>query len=48
MQLLLANSLSIVCVICAGYILVTGHDGWGWFLFIALLGLHTLKPKEKK
>ena len=36
MQILLANSLAIVCAISAAAIAISGADGWGWFLFVAL------------
>lgn len=26
-----------VCVICAAVIAASGHDGWGWFLLLAVI-----------
>ncbi len=31
--------VSMVCAIAALCIAVTGHDGWEWFLFVAVLCL---------
>lgn len=30
-------SASAICVFGAVLVILTGHDGWGWLLFIALL-----------
>jgi hypothetical protein len=27
----------IVALLCAAWVAATGHDGWGWFLFLAFL-----------
>ena len=35
--LLLINLPSIACVICALILALKNKDGWGWFLFVALL-----------
>lgn len=29
--------LTLICLICACIIACEGQDGWGWFLFAALL-----------
>ena len=31
------NAVSILCVVGAILVAATGHDGWGWFLLVALL-----------
>ena len=31
------KDLSMACVIAAAIVAATGNDGWGWFLFVALL-----------
>jgi hypothetical protein len=34
---LLANLPSLACVIIAGYMAFHDKNGWGWFLFLAVL-----------
>lgn len=29
--------MSFICLMIAGLIALSGNDGWGWFLFAALL-----------
>lgn len=29
--------MSFICLLFAGLIALSGNDGWGWFLFAALL-----------
>lgn len=31
------NMASLACVICSAWLLMNGHDGWGWFLFAAIM-----------
>lgn len=31
--------ISMACIICACIVAATGHTGWGWFLFVAVLAL---------
>lgn len=31
------KELSFACIIAAAVVAATGNDGWGWFLFVALL-----------
>lgn len=31
------RDIAFVCVLCAAVVAATGNDGWGWFLFAALL-----------
>lgn len=31
------STVSVVCVIGAILLASTGHDGWGWFLLVAVL-----------
>lgn len=35
--LLAALLPTTVCVAAAAYLLIKGAEGWGWFLFVALL-----------
>ena len=37
MKNIVANLFSIICVIVAGVCLFYEIDGWGWFLFVALI-----------
>lgn len=32
-----SKDLSMACIIAAVVVAATGNDGWGWFLFVALL-----------
>lgn len=34
---LMANLSTLGCVAAATYLVVTGKEGWGWFLFVAVL-----------
>jgi len=31
------NLVALACIGVSGYLAVNGKDGWGWFLFAALL-----------
>lgn len=31
------NGVSALCVVGAAFVAVSGHDGWGWLLFVAVL-----------
>ena len=31
------KELSFACIIAAPVVAATGNDGWGWFLFVAML-----------
>lgn len=33
----MGNLLPIVCILASAWVAASGHDGWGWFLFLALL-----------
>ena len=35
--LLVSNLTSVACVVSAGYLASKGTEGWGWFLFVAVL-----------
>ena len=35
--LLVSNLTSVACVVSAGYLASKGIEGWGWFLFVAVL-----------
>lgn len=37
LQFLALEATSIACVVMAGLIALEGKDGWGWFLFIAVM-----------
>lgn len=43
-----ANLVALSCVSIAGYLVINGKEGWGWFLFIGLLcaGTVTFRNKE--
>nr|DAP74868.1 MAG TPA: hypothetical protein [Caudoviricetes sp.]DAT51952.1 MAG TPA: hypothetical protein [Bacteriophage sp.] len=28
---------SAICMAAAGFIAASGHDGWGWFLFVGVI-----------
>lgn len=32
-----SKDLSMVCIVAAAVVAATGNDGWGWFLFVALM-----------
>lgn len=41
--------IPIFCLVIAGLIAIKGHDGWGWFLFAAILTSDiTIKTKGGK
>lgn len=48
LQCLGANAVAIVCAAFAGWLAVTGRDGWGWFLFAAILASVTLSERSSK
>ncbi|AMB48231.1 hypothetical protein Y590_25015 (plasmid) [Methylobacterium sp. AMS5] len=29
--------LVLICLVLAAIVMLTGHDGWGWLLFIAFI-----------
>ena len=31
------HDAAMACIIAAAVVAATGNDGWGWFLFVALL-----------
>jgi ABC-type phosphate transport system auxiliary subunit len=33
------SAVSLGCIAAAGFMAVKGIEGWGWFLFVALLAL---------
>lgn len=37
MTMLAVNFTSLACVAVAGYLAVNKIDGWGWFLFVAVI-----------
>jgi hypothetical protein len=37
LKYILFNIPSILCVISAAYLLYCDKEGWGWFLFVAVL-----------
>ncbi len=47
MKLLLANIVSLVCIVAAIALMWKGVSGWGWLLFVAVLFGHT-KGNDKK
>jgi hypothetical protein len=44
---LAANLVSLACVGVAGWLAVKGKEGWGWFLFVALLCACSMKMEFK-
>ena len=36
-QTIVKNTCSFVCVIIAGILAFYGKDGWGWFIFLAIV-----------
>jgi hypothetical protein len=32
-----SHDLAVICILCASLLALTGSDGWGWLLFIAVL-----------
>lgn len=45
MKLFLANIFSIICVGLATYLIVNDLGHWGWFIFLALINLHSYSNK---
>jgi len=43
MGLILVNLSSIAFAIVAAAVLISGNDGWGWFLLLSFFALHTVK-----
>lgn len=41
MKYLLINLVPIAFIACAALLGVTGHDGWGWCLFLAFITSHS-------
>lgn len=37
LEYLIFNASSIICVTSGAYLCYKEKDGWGWFLFVALL-----------
>lgn len=46
MKYLLANLFSISCAIGAIVVMCLEKDGWGWLLFVGVLGLVTWKERK--
>lgn len=42
-----SNLVSLACVGVAGYLAVNDKNGWGWFLFIALVCSGTVSLNSK-
>jgi uncharacterized membrane protein HdeD (DUF308 family) len=42
-----SNLVSLACVGIAGYLVAHSKDGWGWFLFIGVICVATVKFKGK-
>jgi len=48
MRFLFYNSLSIICVIGAVILSMHDKDGWGWFIFLAIIaGVKSDGDKEQ-
>jgi type IV secretory pathway VirB2 component (pilin) len=46
LMMLLSNAVSIAAVITAGILAAEGKEGWGWFLFIAVLCFTTFETRQ--
>ena len=47
-SLLLVNIPTIICAVASGILAYNHIEGWGWFLFAALVLGHTVSDKDKK
>lgn len=45
MNLFLANITAIIFAILAAYLAAQNVPGWGWFLFFAVVCIHTYKDE---
>jgi len=43
-----SNLVALACVLFAGKLCLEGKEGWGWFLFIALLTSCWYRTGDKK
>ena len=45
-MLLVANLVSIVTAVSAAVLAYHGTEGWGWFLFVAVMSCHWIERKK--
>ena len=48
MKYVLANTLPILCVLIAAYLIILGKNHWGWFILIAILAGHTFGDETEQ
>lgn len=48
MKLLMANLVSIICILAAIGLMWCGVQGWGWLLLVACIFGHTMGNGKKK
>jgi len=46
-NLLIANVPTIICLLISAALVTSGTEGWGWFLFIALILAHSWGKDEE-
>lgn len=42
-----ANVFSIICAIVAAYMALNKIEGWGWFLFVAVICFTSISSKKE-
>ncbi len=47
-SIIAANLVAILCVGIAGYLLLNDKTGWGWFLFVGIISMGTVKISSDK
>lgn len=40
-KIIILSLTSLVCAVIAGYLAINSTEGWGWFLFAAIVALGT-------
>lgn len=45
-KFVIANFISFISIIIAGFLAFNQKDGWGWFLLIAFFTFHTYTKKD--
>lgn len=45
-MIIATNAVSIVCIAIAAVLAIQEKDGWGWFLFVAVLAGQSIKVTE--
>jgi len=44
---IMANIASVACALAAAFLAYQGKDGWGWFLFVAVILHGSVEWKER-